>query len=311
MNAYLADAAENLTAQGPSGSFTYRRLGPRGGTPLVLLGRVRGTLDWWDPQLLDALAAGRDVIVFDNVGTGYSTGTPRDSVEGLAEGAVEFIEALGLARVDLLGWTLGGTIAQYLARRRPDLVRRLVVAAAGPGGRVPGAPAPSEKVRATMTKPVVSGQDLVYLFFPETETGRAAGHEHLARVATRLETGRPDVSEAAARGQLAAIAKDSATPFEQVRAHLESIAQPVLYATGMKDAMIPALSAYTAVQYLPNATLLVYGDAGHAFLFQHARDFAAQVTAFLADQGSPKARRHGSRDDLPEPKQRPNLGIAP
>ncbi len=283
MNTYLADAAEDLTAQVPSARFTYRRIGPRGGVPLVLLGRVRGTLDWWDPQLLDRLAAGHDVIVFDNVGTGYSTGTPRDSVEGLAEGAVEFLEALGLTQVDLLGWTLGGTVAQHLARERPELVRKLVVAAAGPGGQVPGAPEPNPKVRATMTKPVVSGDDLVFLFFPDTEIGRAAGREHLARVAARLAIGRPDVSEAAARGQLAAIAKDAAIPFEQVRANLESIAQPVLYATGMKDAMIPALAAYTAVQHLPHATLLIYGDAGHAFLFQHATDFAAQVTAFLAD----------------------------
>lgn len=283
MSTYLADAAENLTVEGPSATFTYRRIGPRGGIPLVLLNRVRGTLDWWDPELLDHLAAAHDVIVFDNVGTGYTTGTPRDSVEGLADGTVEFIEALGLTQVDLLGWTLGGTVAQHIARTRPDLVRKLVVAAANPGGTVPGAPDPDPKVRATMTKPEVTADDLVYLFFPETETGRAAGHAHLARVATRLATGVPGVSEAAAMGQIAAIGKDAAIPFDQVRADLESIKQPVLYATGMKDAMIPALASYTAVQHLTDATLVVYGDAGHAFLFQHAKDFAAQVTAFLAD----------------------------
>ncbi|MEU0076010.1 alpha/beta hydrolase [Streptomyces sp. NPDC006332] len=283
MSTYLADAAEDLTVEGPSARFTYRRLGPTTGTPLVLLNRVRGTLDWWDPEFLDHLAADHDVIVFDNVGTGYTTGTPRDSVEGLADGAVEFIEALGLPRVDLLGWTLGGTVAQHITRTRPDLVRRLVVAAAGPGGTVPGAPEPDPRVRATMTKPEVTGDDLVFLFFPETDTGRAAGYEHLARVATRLATGPPEVSEAAAMGQIAAIGKDAAIPFEQVRADLASIRQPVLYATGMQDVMIPALAAYTAVQHLPNATLVAYNGAGHAFLFQYAKDFAAQVTAFLAD----------------------------
>ncbi|MEU7723092.1 alpha/beta fold hydrolase [Streptomyces tibetensis] len=283
MSTYLADAAEDLTVEGPSATFTYRRLGPTGSTPLILLNRVRGTLDWWDPELLDRLAAEHDVIVFDNVGTGYTTGTPRDSLAGLADGAVEFIEALGLKQVDLLGWTLGGTVAQHITRTRPDLVRRLVVAAANPGGTVPGAPDPNPKVRATMTKPQVTGDDLVYLFFPETDTGRAAGHAHLARVATRLATGVPEVSEAAATGQITAIGKDAAIPFEQVRADLESIQQPVLYATGMQDVMIPALAAYTAVQHLPHATLVAYSDAGHAFLFQRAKDFAAQVTAFLAD----------------------------
>ncbi|MFH0180653.1 alpha/beta fold hydrolase [Streptomyces cacaoi] len=283
MSTYLADAAEDLTVEGPSATFTYRRIGPRGGIPLVLLNRVRGTLDWWDPELLDHLAAGHDVIVFDNVGTGYTTGTPRDSVEGLADGTVEFIEALGLPQVDLLGWTLGGTVAQHITRTRPDLVRRLVVAAANPGGTVPGAPDPDPKVRATMTKPEITGDDLVFLFFPETDTGRAAGYAHLARVATRLATGLADVSEAAAMGQIAAIAKDASISSEQVRADLASIKQPVLYATGMRDAMIPALASYTAVQHVTDATLVAYSDAGHAFLFQHAKDFTAQVTAFLAD----------------------------
>ncbi|GAQ51364.1 alpha/beta fold hydrolase [Streptomyces acidiscabies] len=282
MSTYLADAAENLTVDGPSATFTYRRFGPTGNTPLVLLNRVRGTLDWWDPELLDHLAAEHDVIVFDNVGTGYTTGTPRDSVEGMADGAVEFIEALGLAQVDLLGWTLGGTVAQHITRTRPDLVRRLVVAAANPGGTVPGAPDPDPKVRATMTKPEVTGDDLVFLFFPETDTGRAAGHAHLARVSARLATGLPAVSEAAAMGQLTAIAKDAAIPFEQVRADLASIHRPVLYATGMQDVMITPLAAYTAVRHLPHATLVAYSDAGHAFLFQRAEDFATQVTAFLA-----------------------------
>ncbi|MCX5265742.1 alpha/beta fold hydrolase [Streptomyces sp. NBC_00199] len=283
MSTYPADTAADLTVDGPSATFTYRRLGPTGGTPLVLLNRVRGTLDWWDPELLDHLAAEHDVIVFDTVGTGYTTGAPRDSVEGLADAAVEFVHALGLTRVDLLGWTLGGTVAQHITRTRPDLVRRLVVAAANPGGTVPGAPAPDPKIRATMTKPELTGDDWVFLFFPDTDTGRAAGHAHLARVATRLATGLPDVSEAAAMGQITAIAKDAAIPFEQVRADLASIRQPVLYATGMQDVMITPLASYTAARHLPHATLVAYSDAGHAFLFQHAKDFAAQVTAFLAD----------------------------
>lgn len=282
MSTYLADPAEDLAVTGPSATFTYRRIGPRGGTPLVLLSRVRGTIDWWDPEFLDHLAADRDVIVFDNVGTGYTTGTPRDSVDGMADDATELVEALGLTQVDLLGWTLGGTVAQHVTLRRPDLVRKLVVAAASPGGQVPGAPAANPKVRATMTKPVVTGDDLVYLFFPETDAGRTAGYAHLARVATRLAAGRPEVSEAAARGQMAAIAKDASVPFAQVQASLAGITRPVLYATGMQDAMIPALAAYTAVQNIPDATLVAYSDAGHAFLFQHARAFAAQVHTFLA-----------------------------
>src|SRR5438094_9208789 len=104
MSTYLADTAENLTVDGPSATFTYRRIGPRGGVPLVLLNRFRGTIDWWDPALLDRLAVELDVIVFDDIGVGYSTGTPRDSIEGFNDGAIEVSEALGLPRVDLPGW---------------------------------------------------------------------------------------------------------------------------------------------------------------------------------------------------------------
>jgi pimeloyl-ACP methyl ester carboxylesterase len=282
MSTYLADTAETLFVDGPSARFAYRRIGPRGGVPLVLLNRVRATIDWWDPQFLDHLAAERDVIVFDTVGTGYSTGEPRDGVEGFADAAIEFVAALGLKQVDLLGWTLGGTVAQHVASRQPDLVRKLVLAASSPGGQIPGAPPANPRVRAIMARPDTTAQEIVYLFFPDTDAGRAAGHEYLARLATRLAAAGPSVSEKAGSGQIAAIAKSASVPFEQVQAQLESIAHPVLYATGMRDAMIPALAAYTAVQHLPAATLLIYGDAGHAFLFQHARQFATQVTGFVA-----------------------------
>jgi pimeloyl-ACP methyl ester carboxylesterase len=133
-----------------------------------------------------------------------------------------------------------------------------------------------------MADPEATDDDVVSLFFPETDAGRAAGNAHIARISTRRATGRPGVSDEAATGQLAAIGRSAAVPFDQVRANLESIGHPVLYATGMQDAMIPALASYVAVQHLANATLVAYGDAGHGFPFQHIRPFVAQVTDFLA-----------------------------
>lgn len=282
MSAFLADAAENLTVDGPSARFTYRRMGRQGGVPLVLLHRFRGTIDWWDPAFLDLLAADHDVIVFDNVGIGYTTGEPRDSVEGFAEGAAEFIQALGLPQVDLLGWSLGGIVAQHVALRHPNLVRKLVVAGSTPGGSVPGAPPMSEKVLGIMAKPDADAEDLIYLFYPQTDVGRTAGHAHIANVSTRFANGRPNVSEEAAKALLTAVGKSVSTPFEQVLSNLRSIKHPVLYANGMQDVMIPALASYVAVENLDNATLLLYSDAGHGFLFQHAPAFARAVNDFLA-----------------------------
>jgi pimeloyl-ACP methyl ester carboxylesterase len=249
---------------------------------LVLLHRFRGTIDWWDAEFLDYLAADHDVIVFDNVGIGYSSGEPRDSVEGFAEGAIEFIEALGLPTVDLLGWSLGGIVAQEVARRRPELVRKLVVAGSAPGGQIPDAPELSEEVVRIMTKPEADADDLLYLFYPATDSARAAGFDHLAKVSKRLAAGGPAVSEKAAMGQFAAIGQVLSVPFDTVRSNLEAIKQPVLYANGVHDVMIPALASYVAVQHLDSAILVLYSDAGHAFLFQHARAFATEVTNFLA-----------------------------
>jgi len=267
---------------GPSAAFTYRRFGRQGGVPLVLLNRFRGTIDWWDPEFLDYLAAHHDVIVFDNVGIGYSSGEPRDSIEGFAEGAIEFIEALGLSTVDLLGWSLGGIVAQEIARCRPELVRKLVVAGSAPGGQIPDAPGLSEDVLGIMTKAEADADDLQYLFYPATDSARAAGFDHLAKVSRRLAAGGPAVSQEAAMAQLAAIGQVSSVPFDKVRSNLEAIKQPVLYANGVHDVMISALASYVAVQHLDSAILVLYSDAGHAFLFQHARAFATEVTNFLA-----------------------------
>ncbi|MFE9644443.1 alpha/beta fold hydrolase [Streptomyces sp. NPDC006365] len=121
MSTYLADKAEDLSVEGPSATFTYRRIGPQDGVPLVLLNRFRGPSDWWDTQFLDHLAVDRDVILFDHVGVRYSTGQPLASIEGFTDGAIELLQALDLAQADLLGWSLGGIVAQHRALRRPDL----------------------------------------------------------------------------------------------------------------------------------------------------------------------------------------------
>lgn len=282
MTTFLADTAENLSVDGPSARFTYRRIGPRGGVPLVLLNRFRGTIDWWDPEFLDYLSADHDVILFDNVGIGYTSGQPRDSIDGFADGAIEFIDALGLHEVDLLGWSLGGVVAQAVTRRRPDVVRKLIVAGSGPGP-VPGMTALAEDVLTIMAKPGGGdAEDMLYLFYPDNDAARASGHEHLAKVSTRLAADAPVVSEEAAMGQFIAAGKLMSIPFERVQSELESIKQPVLYANGVHDVMIPAIASYVAVQHLDSATLVLYSDAGHAFLFQRARAFATEVTNFLA-----------------------------
>ncbi|MFE9320635.1 alpha/beta fold hydrolase [Nocardia sp. NPDC052278] len=193
------NAAEDLHVDGASARFTYRRIGPRGGVPLVLLHRFRATVDWWDPEFLDLLAAERDVILFDNIGIGYTGGEALTSVEGFAAGAIDFIEALGLTEVDLLGWSFGGVVAQAVTLMRPDLVRKLIVAGSG-SGLAPNMPTITERVLGIMAKPDADLEDMLYLFYPETEEARKLGLEHFDKVSAAMPTDAPVVSEAAAMG---------------------------------------------------------------------------------------------------------------
>lgn len=273
---------ENLTVQGPSARFTYRRTGPRGGVPLVLLHRFRATIDWWDPEFVEVLARDRDVIAFDNVGIGYTDGEPATTIEAFAAGTIEFIQSLGLSEVDLLGWSFGGVVAQGVTMARPDLVRKLVVAGSG-SGVSPAVPPMTEKVLGLMASPASgnSREDMLFLFYPETPQAQALGHQHFDKVEAATPEGAPAVSEEAAQGQLQATLAALSTPWDSVTEALTTIKQPVLYANGMHDVMIHPMASYSAVEHLPNATLLLYSDAGHAFLFQHLNAFATEVANFL------------------------------
>lgn len=279
---YAANTAETKYIETKSAKFAYRRLGPVGGVPLLLLHRFRATLDWRDPRFVEALAAERDVILFDNIGIGYTEGEPLTTVDGFADGAAEIIEALGLTQVDVLGWSFGGVVAQRLAVLHPERVRRIVIAGSG-SGTAPGMPGIPERVLAIQQQPESSLEDVLYLFYPETEAARARGLDHFGRVQSDMPEGAPQVTQEAAMGQLEAIMATMSRPWEDVVRDLKEITAPVLYAGGVHDVMIDAYSSYAAVQSLPNAKLVLYSDAGHAFLFQHLEAFAREVLAFLTD----------------------------
>ncbi|CUI08143.1 alpha/beta fold hydrolase [Massilia antarctica] len=280
MNTYSPTTAKTQYVDAGSTRYAYRRIGTQQGIPLVLVHRFRATIDWWDPAFIEALTQEREVILFDNVGIGYTEGAPMSTVEAYASGTVAFIEALGLPQVDLLGWSFGGVVVQGVVLQRPELVRKLIVAGSG-SGSAPGMPAIPERVANIMVKPGTDPKDALYLFYPETPAAQAKGVEHFTKIAAGMPPNAPAVSQEAALGQLAAITASLSVPWEQVAANLKKIMQPVLYANGAHDVMIDAFASYAAVQELPNAKLVLYSDAGHAFLFQHLEDFSAEVNAFL------------------------------
>jgi pimeloyl-ACP methyl ester carboxylesterase len=163
-------------------NFAYRELGPKTGVPVIFLTHLAAVLDNWDPRVVDGIAARHPVITFDNRGVGASTGSTPDTIGAMAKDAVTFIRALGLARIDLLGFSMGGMIAQVIAKDEPRLVRKLILAGTGPAG--------GEGIK-NVTR--ISHLDTIrglltftdpkqFLFFTRTPNGRQAGKEFLARL---------------------------------------------------------------------------------------------------------------------------------
>jgi pimeloyl-ACP methyl ester carboxylesterase len=260
--------------------FAYRRFGRPSGTPLVLLQHFRGNLDNWDPALTDALAAEREVVLVDYPGVGSSTGEPSSTIASTARQMIAFVVALGLDEIDLLGFSIGGFVAQEIALVRPALVRRLVLAATGPKGG-PAMHGWREDIAAAArgeSKP----ENLLYVMFAHTETSRAKGMEFLGRFLERRDGRDAPVSDAARDAQYDAVV-DWGIPDHSALQRLAGIASPTLVIQGDDDLMIPTKLSHLLAGLIPDARIRIYPDAAHGFLFQYPAEVAADVNAFLAD----------------------------
>jgi pimeloyl-ACP methyl ester carboxylesterase len=169
-------------------SYAYRRFGSSDDRrpPLLFLQHFRGNLDNWDPLLVDTIAAGREVILLDNTGVGSSSGTVPSTVTQMARDAIAFLDALEIDHVDLLGYSLGGMVAQEIALLRPRIVRRVVLAGTGPrGGRqMHGWIVDIERTANAANNGV---EDLLRIFFEVTDTSRTLGREYIQRAFGRKE----------------------------------------------------------------------------------------------------------------------------
>jgi pimeloyl-ACP methyl ester carboxylesterase len=260
--------------------FAYRELGDAdvAGVPLVLLHHFTATIDDWDPRVLDGIAEERRVIVFDNRGIGGSTGRVPTTVARMADDAVAFLHAMGLSEVDLFGFSLGGFIAQVIATKEPELVRRMILAGTGPAGfrgvgqfnRRLVTDAAQGALKLTDPKPL--------LFFTRTKTGRTAARLYMARIAERTTDRVKPTSLRAAAAQLLAIKRWGA----QWSMDLGLLIQPTLVANGEDDRMLASRGSFDLAHQLPNAQLKIYPDAGHGGVFQHHETFVPTVLSFLS-----------------------------
>jgi pimeloyl-ACP methyl ester carboxylesterase len=257
--------------------LAYRRFGTPSGLPILFLQHFRGNMDNWDPAVVDGLAADRPVILLDNRGIGRSSGTTPDNVADMAGDVVAFLEALGVTQIDLLGFSLGGMVAQQVLFDRPALVRRAILAGTGAPGAddIFGA-----EVTAAATKVPQGAGDLLFLFFEPTPTSQAAGGRYLRRMMARTDR-EPPTTEQVMRAHLAAIRAWGAMD-GGAQARLKGVEQPILVVNGSHDIMIPTVNAFELSQQLPNAELVLYPDAGHGSMFQYPERFVDDASRFLA-----------------------------
>jgi pimeloyl-ACP methyl ester carboxylesterase len=257
--------------------FAYRQLGPNGGTPVIFLNHLGAVLDNWDPRVVDGIAARHRVITFDNRGIGASKGKTPHSVAEMARDAVAFIRALGFDQVDLLGFSLGGFVAQVIAQEEPQLVRKMVLAGTGPAGGE-GIDKVTSITIGDMARAALTLKDpKYYLFFTKTPNGRSAARQFLKRLKERSDNRDKSISPIAFRAQLKAIHAWG----RQEPSDLSGIQQPVFVANGDQDRMVPSSNSDDLARRLPNAQLTLYSDAGHGGIFQYHDEFVDEALKFL------------------------------
>ena len=274
-------AAPNNTVTGSRGvDYAYRDCGDPNGRPLVLLQHFRGNLDHWDPALIDALLPGRRVVTFDNRGVAGSSGDTPSTAREMALDALDFIDALGLRQVDLLGFSLGSFVAQEVALIRPAVVRCLILAASAPQG-AGGMHGWAADVIDRIGKPEPGPEDYLSVFFTRSEAGAAAGMEAAGRIFGSRTADRDEQTDWATRqAQYDAICAWGIPDHAKLQ-RVSAIEAPVLIAAGDNDPMILPHFSYLLAGLIPGAKLKIYPDAAHGFLFQHHQEFGSDVDAFL------------------------------
>lgn len=280
-------AASNVTAptqfvETGGQRYAYRRFGAGAPPPLLCLQHFTGTLDNWDPAVTDPLATGREVILFESAGLGCSSGAVPESIAGMAKHAVNFLSALDLSICDVLGFSLGGMIAQQIAQDRPDLVRRMILVATAPRGGEDIMHIEKPGLAKYLTDPSLKGYArLQKLFFAPSDSSQSAGAEFVKRLGLRAQDREPVAGAEVAKAQVAAFREWEHFVGDRF-ADLKAIPHPTLVVNGVHDEMIPVRNSYWLSASLPNAVLLTYPDSGHGSLFQFHEPFVRQAALFLA-----------------------------
>jgi pimeloyl-ACP methyl ester carboxylesterase len=260
--------------------YAYRETGT-GTVPLVLLQHFRGNLDSWDPALIDALAAARRVVTFDNAGVGGSTGTTPDTVGQMAHDAIAFLSAMEFGPADILGFSIGSFVAQEIALIRPGVLRKLILASSAPQGAA-GMHGWAADVIGAVGVPDVSPDGVLDVFYTRSPSSRHAGEQSLKRMFARTQDRDQATTWETRQAQYDAVCAWG-IPDHALLQRLSTIDLPVFVTNGDRDPMILPHYSYLLAGLIPQARVKIYPDSAHGFLFQHHTEFATDCQAFLGD----------------------------
>jgi pimeloyl-ACP methyl ester carboxylesterase len=262
--------------------FAYRRFGKASGVPIVFNQHYIGTMDYWDPTVTDGLAHDREVILFNNAGVSNSSGEVPTSFEQMGANAIAFTRALGLKKVDVLGFSIGGMVAQEITLQAPDLVRRLIVDGTGPRG---GQGMESlTQAAARLFGATYDPPEHVWLAvkFSPSAAGQAAGREFLKRTHLRQEGRDPEVNDKVSPAQVEAMEKWGVQRTGSYD-YLKTIKQPTLVVNGSNDVIMPTVNSFIMQQNMPNAQLIVYPDSNHGAHHAYPERFVRHASDFLSE----------------------------
>lgn len=250
-------------------------------TPLVMLVHLAATMDNWDPRLMDALAKEHRVIALDLPGVGASQGNVAITIPGMAQQAIEMIQALGFDKIYLLGLSMGGMIAQEIMRQEPALVEKLILVGTAPRGSV-GVDVVTGTTFKYMFRAFVHGVDPKrYIFYTHDQRGKEAAEQVLSRLADRpVEAQDEKISLMSFLRQLRAIRKWGIADSDR----LGYIQVPTLIVNGDHDQMVPTENSYMMHHKIKGSQLVIYSQAGHGSIFQYAEEFANKLTDFLSSE---------------------------
>jgi pimeloyl-ACP methyl ester carboxylesterase len=278
--AYAGDGGKGVktrTVTVDDATLVYRSYGDKGGTPLVLLAPLGSTMDDWDPAVINGLAKYSTVILFDNKGVGSSTGKTPTTIAEMARDAVSFIKTLGYSKVDVLGFSMGGFVAQQIVETEPQLVNRLILVGTGPQG-AEGLASIGQKLQAAAN---LSPEELFLggLFAPSAHS-RELGKASFARIQAKKEGRDLPLSRESFGAEFTAVlgwAQPDPAGFERAK----NVKNPVLIFGGQYDFFIPVVNPVKLYETMPNARLVLLPDAGHASFFQYPELFVQEAGAFL------------------------------